>query len=1069
MKRILLIIYALCLVVGEGFAEQNAPFPVKGKVRSLGQDMSLPGVSVLVKGTTKGVVTEEDGTFTLTMDRGNYTLVFSYIGYTSKEVTVTVPQEEPLEVFLEEDEISLASVEVVSTGFQELSAERSAGSFVQVDNTLVNRRVSTNVLDRLEDVTPGLIFNRDGIDREPGENISIRGKSTFLYDNQPLVVVDNLAYDGPIENINPNDVESITVLRDATAASIWGARAGNGVIVIKTKRGNFDSPMRVGLNSNVTVGEAWDAFYAPKMQISDFMDVEQRLYNSGFYTNRHNSYDKQALSPWVEDQFAVTNGEMTEGELLERKAYYQGQDVRRDLQEYFYRPSVSQQYALDIHGGSSGYSYLFSAGYDHNEATQVGRSRSRITLNGQQNWKFWDDKLGLSLGTYLIRNKASDGFPNVTDLYPYDKLVGDNGEGLPVFQNYNVRFKELAMAQGALDWDYVPLDEIGLSPSTSDQNEIRINLGLDYRIWKGVTAQLNYQYWNSSQNNEKLNTDDSYFTRNLVNLFTEFPAEGEVVRNIPKGSIYDYGSMQSESHNLRGLLNFHEKWGTSHELTALAGFELKDLQSESKSNRVYGYDAATGIPTAVNYQVLYRQLNTGFQGYIPYEDNFDGRINRYISYFANAGYTFRQKYLLNASIRSDASNLYGVEANLKRVPLWSAGVGWIISEEDWLTTQWLDYLKLKASYGFNGNTNPSATAFTTAMLFSASTNPWVNQPWLSVLSPPNPQARWEKIKIINTGFEFELFNSKLRGSVEGYRKEGIDLFGEQPFYPSSGNAVVTRNYANTRTYGADIELSSRVVSGELNWTVSAFYSYMKEKVTHYEQDPLVRYVASYSGGGSFAIPEPVVGKPLQYIFSYPFAGLDPQTGEPMGILDGEPSTDYSNILSQSTLEDLDYHGSAIPTHFGALRNNLNWRGWDFSVNVSYRLGYYFKRETIDFASLNRGGFQHADYAIRWQQPGDEISTFVGSDPLVDNNNRNTFEQNHSGHVRKGDHIRLQDIRLGYTFDKARFTGLPVERVQLYSYINNLGILWKSAKDVRDPDFRNTQMPRTYAFGLRVDF
>ncbi|WBL44269.1 SusC/RagA family TonB-linked outer membrane protein [Algoriphagus halophytocola] len=1065
MKRLLLIIYLIGLITGEVFARQNSPVQVEGKVSSLSQGLALPGVSVLVKGTAQGVVTETDGSFVLMMQSGNYTLVFSYIGYTSKEVNLTVPQDEPLEVFLEEDEIALASVEVVSTGLQELSSERSAGSFVQVDNTLVNRRISTNILDRLEDVTPGLVFNRDGIDREPGENISIRGKSTFLYDNQPLVVVDNLAYDGPIENINPNDVESITVLRDATAASIWGARAGNGVIVIKTKRGSFDSPMRVGLNSNVTIGEAWDAFYTPKMDISDFIEVEQRLYNSGFYSSRYNSYDKQALSPWVEDQFALTNGELTEEGLMQRKAYYQGQDVREDLQKYFYRPSLSQQYALDINGGSSAYSYLFSLGYDHNEATQVERSRSRITLNAQQNWKFWGDKLGLSLGTYLIRNRAEDGFPNITNLYPYDRLVDANGKGLPVFQNYNVRFKEQAMQQGALDWNYIPLNEIGMSPGITDQNEIRINLGLDYKIWKGLTAQLNYQYWNSNQDNEKLNTVDSYFSRNQINLFTEFPADRELIRNIPEGSIYDYGSMLSESHNLRGQLNFQQNWEDTHELTALAGFEVKDFQSTLKNNRVYGYDAATGIPTAVNYQVLYPQLNTGYSAYIPYGDSFDGRINRFVSYFANAGYTFRQKYLLNASIRSDASNLYGVEANLKRVPLWSAGLGWIASEEKWMTASWLDYLKLKASYGFNGNTNPAATAYTTAMLFPASSNPWVNQPWLSVLSPPNPQARWEKIKIVNTGLEFELFDSKLRGSVEGYRKEGLDLFGEQPFYPSSGNAVVTRNYANTRTYGTDIELSSRLISGEFNWTVSAFYSYMKEKVTRYEQEPLVRNVASYGGGGSFAIPQPVVGKPLQYNFTYPFAGLDPQTGEPMGILDGEPSTDYSAILSQTALEDLEYHGSAIPTHFGAFRNNLSWKGWDFSVNVSYRMGYYFKRETIDYASLNRGGFQHADYSIRWQQPGDETITFIGSDPLVANNNRNTFEQNHSGHIRKGDHIRLQDIRLSYTLD--RLAG--IQRIQIYSYSNNLGILWKSAKDVRDPDYRNTQMPRTYSFGLTVDF
>lgn len=1062
----MMILWVLC---AHGYAMQQDLLPIRGKVLSETNNTTLLGVNILLKGTSKGVVSGNDGSFALSLEKGTYTLVFSYIGYVSKELTIHVPILNPLEIFLQEDEVSLASVEVVSTGFQELSAERSAGSFVQVDNKLVNRRVGTNILDRLEDVTPGLIFNRDGTDRGPGQNISIRGKSTFLYNNQPLIVVDNLAYDGPIENINPNDVESITVLRDATAASIWGARAGNGVIVIKTKRGNFETPLQVRLNSNVTIGEAWDQYYAPKMSIQDFLDVEERLYSSGFYSNRYNSYDKQAISPWVEDQFSNTNGKLSDEELSQRKSLYQNQDVRGDLQDYFYRPSVNQQYALDLSGGSEGYSYLFSVGYDHNEDTEVTRSRTRFTLNGQQNWKFFADKLKLNLGTYLIQNSSKDGFPNLNSLNPYDRLVGNSAEALPIFQNFNERFKQQAVNRGALDWAYRPYEEIGLSPLHNTQNEIRLNLGLDYKIWKGLGAQLNYQYWNSSLHQEQIYSESSYFVRNQVNLFTEFGTAGEVQRNMPEGAIYDYGTTNQQSHNLRGQLNFNQKWNTAHELIALAGFEVKDLQSNSNSSRAYGYDPDTGIPTSINYQVLYRQLNTGFESYIDYADSFNGNIDRFLSYFANAGYTFKSKYLLNASIRSDASNLYGVEANLKRVPLWSAGIGWIASEESWMDAPWLDYLKLKASYGFNGNTNPAATAYTTAILFGASFNPWVNQPWLSVLNPPNPQARWEKIKIINAGVEFELFSSRLRGSVEGYRKEGLDLFGEQPYFPSSGNNRVTKNYANTRTYGTDVELTSHILEGEFSWTISGFYSYMQEKVTRYDQDPLVRNVASYGGGGVFAIPSPIVGKPLQYLFSYPFAGLDPQSGAPLGYLDGEPSTNYSAILSQTEIEDLEYHGSAIPTHFGALRNQVGWRGWELSMNISYRLGYYFKRETIDYSSLNRGGFQHADYAIRWQNPGDEKFTSIGADPLVVNNNRTSFELHHSGQVRKGDHIRLQDIQLAYSFDKSNYPGLPFRRVQLYSYLNNLGILWKSAKDVRDPDFRNTQIPRTYSFGLRVDF
>lgn len=1069
MKKTLSILLLSWLILGHTYADQNDPFPVRGKVLDSSGLFSLPGVNVLIKGSTSGTVTDVEGDFELMLPRGSYTLTFSYIGYSSKEMDLSVPLDKPLEVVLEEEEISLASVEVVSTGFQELSSERSAGSFVQVDNELINRRVSTTILDRLEDVAPGVLFGRDATNRSPSENISIRGRSTLLYDNQPLIVVDNLAYDGPIENINPNDVESITILRDATAASIWGARAGNGVIVIKTKQGNFQTPFRVSINSNLTIGESFDPYYAPKMAIGDFVAVEERLFGSGYYNSRYNSYNKLALSPWVEDMFANRNGMLSEEELALRRQYYGQTDVREDLAANFYRKTLNQQYAINLSGGTDGYAYLFSVGYDHNRASEETRRNSRITLNAKQDWKILKDRLNLSLGSYLVQSSYNDGFANISNLAPYDDLVDSQGNALPIIQDHNIRFKDEAMEKGALDWSYRPYEELGMSPESTIQTDVRLNLSADYKLWKGLDAKLNYQYWQSNNHRERQYPESAYFSRNLINLYTEFIESGTFQRNIPLGGIYDYSNTRSYSHNLRGQLNYSEKWNSIHELNVLAGFEVKDLQSNGTGNRFYGFDFDTGIPTPVNYQVLYPELNTGFTGYIPFEGSNTGSITRFRSFFANAGYTFRQKYLFNASIRSDASNLFGVYANLRRVPLWSAGAGWILSEENWMDLDWLDYLKLKTSFGYNGNTNPTATAFTTAVQFDASLNPWVNRPWLAIQNPPNPQARWEKIKILNAGFEFEILRGKFLGSVEGYKKEGLDLFGAQPYFPSSGNTTVTRNYANTRTYGLDAQVTAKILDGEFYWNAIAFHSFFREKVTRYDEEPIVRNVVSYGGGGVFAIPTPVEGKPLQYIFSYPFAGLDPQTGEPRGYLDGEPSTNYSAILNQMTVDDLVYHGSAIPTSFGSLRNQFGWKGFELSVNVTYRLGYYFKRETIDYSSLNRGTFQHADYGLRWKQPGDELHTFIGSDPERVNNTRTRFELDHSGHVRRGDHIRLQDIRLSYDFGQGRFQRLPFRNFRIYSYFNNLGLLWKAAKDVRDPDYRNYQVPRTYSIGLSANF
>tara|TARA_R110002020_G_scaffold131044_3_gene293032 strand:- start:168 stop:3374 length:3207 start_codon:yes stop_codon:yes gene_type:complete len=1068
MKKILLIWIALQLS-GWSWAQQVPGSILKGTVANQLDTSPLPGVNVLLKGSSNGTVTDSNGQFELDLPPGEHLLTFSFIGYLSKELLVTVPNSGDLVVLLEEDTQTLAEVTVVSTGFQELPLERTTGSFVQVDQKLINRKVSTNILDRLEDITPGLIFNRDRADLANGESISIRGNSTLLANRNPLVVVDNMIYDGPVESINPNDVESITVLRDAAAASIWGARAGNGVIVITTKRSDFYKPLQVSVNSNFTVGQAYDPYYQPQMRISDFVDVEQRLYDQGYYEYRYDNYNKQDVSPVIETLYAAKAGELSSDELQSRLVQYKSADVRKDLQRYFYRPSTNQQYALSLSGGSKAYSYLVSLGYDDTKETQVGNDRNRLTLNTRQQWTFWKEKVELDLGTYLVSNNESNGSPDLSSLHSYDVLVDQSGNPLPVIRDYNPRFKSDAVEQGALDWDYLPIAEIGLTPRRLKDIEARINLRAAYKIVDGLKLESSYQFWRRSGVQQQVYGQDSYYSRNLVNLYTSLPEGAAPIYGIPMGGIMDLTNYKGFSHTWRTQLNFSKRLGEIHELNGLAGVEIRDLQNNSSQNRFYGFDQETGISQAVDYISFFPQLNTGWGYQVPFGQNTSGSINRYTSLFANIGYTYKDKILVTASARSDASNLYGVSTNQRRVPLWSAGLGWILTEEKWLGASWIDFLKLKSSYGYNGNTNPSATAFTTGTFFGSNTNPWVGQPWMSLLNPPNPQLRWEKIKIVNLGMEWELFRGRLLGSLEAYRKEGKDLYGSQPYFPSSGNQTVTRNYANTMTNGFDLEITGKVIQGKFNWNTTWFHSMVNEKVTHYNNVPNPQNVASYSSGRSGLLPEPMEGAPLYSIFSYSFAGLNPDDGSPMGLLDGEPSTDYAAILNRTSLDDLEFSGSAIPTNFGAWRNQFVWKGWEFSLNLTYRLGYYFRRETVNYGTLNRGGITHSDYVNRWKQPGDELITQIPSDPLTVNETRNTFEFVNSSQVRKGDHIRLQDVQIAYTFQQGTGSKLPVESLRIYGYANNLGIIWKSAKDVADPDFRTIQSLNTYSIGLNIQF
>lgn len=1068
MKKLLILVLGFVLI-SLAHAQQPDPVRISGKVIEQDSQLPLPGVNILLKGTALGTVTDEDGNFTIQVAPGSYTLVLSFIGYLTQEVQVAAPQREALKIYLAPDEISLASVEVLSTGFQEISAERATGSFSHLDNELITRRVSTNLLDRMEDLTPGLVFNRDRADLGKGESISIRGNSSLLADTQPLIVLDNLAYDGPIESINPNDVESITVLKDAAAASIWGAKAGNGVIVITTKNGKFSSPMKVNLTSNSTLGQSFDPFYAPQMSVADFVDVERRLFDQGYYDGDYNAYDQGKLSPVVESLFQLRNGEIAESELEGRLAGFKAQDIRSYLEEDFYRNSFNQQLALNVSGGTESYRYFASLGYDQNRDTRVSDGSGRITLNLRQNWASLNRKWNVGLHAYLASSRDQSGFPDLEGLSPYDRLRDDSGNPLAVYKNYNVRFLASLQDSELLNWEYVPIEEINASKNRNKLFEVRIAPSISYEFLDGLVFKTDYQYWRSNGSRSVLHGLDSYFARNLINVYSSLSSDGEVARAIPVGGIHDIENSEAYSHTVRSQLTYSKIWGQEHELTALMGFELKDYQRQNTQNRAYGVDPITGIPQAVDYINYYPQLHTGFPYQVPFVQNAGGGTDRFLSGFINAGYTFRNKYLLTASARRDASNLYGVSTNNKTVPLWSAGLGWIISEESWMDQDWISYLKFKLSYGFNGNTNPSATAYTTATYFSAGYNSLVGKPWLSILNPPNPQLRWERIKIVNFGSEFEFWKQRLTGSLEYYQKQGIDLFGVMPTYPSSGQSSLTMNYAGTRSYGADLLANVRIMDGPISWSSSLMYSYINEKVVDYQQQPTATQVATYSSGLFGIAPVPVEGYPLYSVFSFPFVGLDSDTGDPIGLLEGEPSTEYNEILNLTSLEDLEFAGSAIPTHFGSLRNTLTWKGFELSANISFRLGYYFKKESVRYDVLNRGQITHSDYGLRWQQPGDELITDIPSDPQMQNPRRDTFDQVSSRRVRKGDHIRWQDLRLAYNWTKATCPGLPFEQIQIYTYLDNLGILWKAAKDVKDPDFRNFQAPRTYSLGLSINF
>lgn len=1047
--------------------------------------LPMPSVTIRVEGTDQMTITDTDGRFLIEVPGADAVLEFSFIGFANHKELVN--GNTSLKIILKEGSAQLNDVSVISTGYQTLPKERATGSFVQLDNTLLNRRVSTNILDRIDGIAPGVYFNGQGSNtirtsglspRNPG--INIRGQSTINAPTDPLIVLDNFPYEGEISNINPNDIESITILKDAAAASIWGAKAGNGVIVITTKKGRFNQKLQIDLNTNVTIGNKPDLYYDKNYLTSpQYIEVEKYLFNAGlFNSDIDNTTSQTPVSPVIDILALQRLGFISANETENRLNALRGTDVRSDFDKYVYQKSVSQQYSLGFRGGSDNVTYALSVGYDNNKSNVVTNGFNRTSVNSLMTYKPLKN-LEITAGlNYSVNNTQNNNTANLygsnyliggkySNIFPYARLGDDNGNALAIVKDYKPEYIQTMMQKGFLDWTYRPLDEINFADQNTNVTDMLLRVGARYKIIQGLNAEINYQRERqliTSKDNQNLNR---YYTRNLINTFGQYSSSTNSVNFIfPAGDILTKANYDWSAYNIRGQLNYSRTFGR-HQIDGLAGAEVRETETEGYLRTSYGYNDQFGTAvTTLNYNTAYPVNPSGTSFINSPDGSVSGSLNRFVSYYANVGYTYNGKYTFTLSGRKDGANIFGANTNDKVTPLWSAGLGWNISKENFYNFGWLPYLKLRASYGYNGNVYNGSAYLTGTYLNSSVTG--ANMIQLTVA--PNPELRWEKIQNTNLGIDFAALSNRISGSIELYLKNGKDLLQRTQLATQTGFTNFLSNSASMRTRGLDLSLTSQNLTGNFKWSTNFIFSTLKDKIIKYDVVQTATLIQTVTG------QVPIQGQSLYGIYSYKWAGLDPVNGDPQGYLIGQVSKNYTAIINNYKPDSLVYKGNSRPGIFGSLRNDFSYKGFNLSFNIVYKFNYYIRKPSL---SLNYqdllGLYQNSDYALRWQKPGDELMTSVPSLVYPSNTARNTFYQYSEALVRRGDHIRLQDIRLGYDVPKNLIRNNLIRKVQVYSYASNLGILWRANKNGIDPDnygFLGSHAlpnPFTIAFGLNATF
>ncbi len=1033
--------------------------PVKGRVLS-SDKQPMAGVVISELGSNNKTQTDGKGYFELKgVKRSTTALVASYVGYETQQLPLNSNQNE-LNFNLAVQQNQLEEVDVVvSTGYQNLPKERATGSFsfVNEEKLKLTNLGSTNFAKGLEGVVPGLLVGQNG-------SMEIRGASSLRSATRNvLIVVDGFPVESGNFTINPNDIQSISVLKDAAAASIWGVRASNGVVVIVTKSGMATEGRAVfEVSSNLSIEEQPDFTYMNPASSSDYIDFEVETIKRGWinFSNLGNSH----YSPVAELFYKKHLGKLTDAEVES------GLDKLRSVnslsqQDLFYRKAVQKQLNLSVRGGTEKYNFFISSFYTNQLTNLQGNKNDNFNLNFKNDLQVLP-KLNLNLGvnsTFVKNIMPNDGYSFI-DSRPYLLFLDDEGQ----YVSHSARVGNHLLGdyynKGYYNWEYNPLQNV--RGTTYDQNSFatRINVGANYQIMEGLKFQSQYQTELRFINGDKLQNMDTYFVRNLANTWRVYDAnKGTYEQKLPAGPIFDKDKSRQDSWTFRNSLTLDRQFGADHTVSAIAGVELRSIGLKSNSERYYNYNSQALTQDIFNALAISNYTLNALGEYSSYtwNPNFVETKNRFFSAFANAAYTYLSKYTLSGSIRTDQSNLFGTDPKYRYRPLWSAGASWNIRKENFMQdATFLNQLILRATYGLNGNIGNSSPypIATTGKSFATQEN------MLTFSNPENQFLRPEKTATTNFGVDFAMFERRISGSLDYYNRKSYDLLAKSLLDATTGFLSADRNTAIMNNHGIDLNLTGRVLTGEFKVDVDLNLGYNKNKVTDVIAPNKTATV--YIAGN-----EPIKDLPLSYLYSYNWAGLSDK-GEPQ-IYDADGNI---HSWSKSRLTDVNalvYNGTMVPPFYGGAFIHFNYKGFTLSPQFTFKAGHKMRT-----ASPRMDGYPRitGDIADRWRNPGDEAHTDI---PRVFD--RVTVSQVWSDYYQKSSHwiadasfIRLRSVTLNYRLPNA-FIKNVFNEANVSVQANNF-LLWSANEQGVDPDYVSlstgaVNMPpaKNFIFSLNLKF
>jgi len=1016
-----------------------APFlniTVHGKVVDSLTGNPLAGASVMIKGKKQFTRAGADGSFTLQNVEEDATLVISYIGYRQQEIKSA---KELGTIRMAIDVARLDEVAVtINTGYQRIKPEQSTGAVAQIGTKEYESRVSSDFLDGLVNRLPGLMINNSVslTSTDPNGNRSsrplfnIRGISTMSANQSPLIVVDGYPTELTLDMIDPNEIKSVTILKDAASATVYGVRASNGVIIIERKQASpgaaqFSFRTTLGLTPEENYSRyRWDsnasAINSEYVRERQTLNITPSTWGTLFNTGVGNI--GRSIPFFLQSQLAA--GIISPAQAESSFAALANYDNLDDYSRLFQRTAATQTSTLNVSGGVPTALYYITANYTGKQNNAILNGNNRFLLTGRTTLKL-AKRLSLELTTEYqeLRNNGAP-IPGASQFAGYERYEDVNGNPAAIIsKSYAPVYNSYIMSQGLLDQNYYPLvDANSISDKTRTLNNKTI-ANFNYDIGKGFNLLFGGVYETSRSEIRHLAAQGSSEVNAWVNNYT-VTAGGVFKRNVPDGDFLRQQNTSSTGYTARTQLNYNKRFG-NHSINAIAGAELRSVINKGNLASYFGYNDQSLLQQPVDYASIINNLAsvrgtlvTGIPlGALNSLFNQTYSEDRFLSGFSNIVYSYKDTYSLSGSIRIDQSNLFGSDPRYKYKPLWSLGAAWNIHREDFMSNvNWLHQLKLRGAFGFNGN----VAKLSLPQVIAQAQNNGGNTPTLTSLvlaSNANSGLRWEQTENLNMGLDFSIFKN-ISGSFDYYTKKTTDVMGNSPIDPTLGASSALVNYATIRNNGLEFSLKADWISTRnFNWNTGLVIAKNNSKVLDVARtgryDPQILDVLGY-----------VSGYPVGAMFSYNTTGLNNE-GHPI-IVDqngtsyvvNTSSTGQPLVTAMSSKDSglVQYSGTTVPSISAGLSNRVDVGNFYFFAMVNYYGGFKVRvpRPTpADNRPLPGAG----NY---WRVPGDELKTDIPNLTDLGNPNSSWAYLYNSNYVVHGDYITLGDVTASYRLNNLNF-------------------------------------------------